>query len=283
MSARSSEFSDEQKKIYWILSYMQTGTARTWREFIISQMFRQTIFFGTADDFLLEIQRKFGDTDKRTTMSLKIRTMVQGEKTADEHVQEFEKAALEADYEGYPLVVEFKRSLNPALRRRVSELRPAPVTIDQWYNEAITIDRQWRVAKAEEAFYGKVNSSATKKVQTPATGSSSSGPRQNYQGQGQNRSYQAQGSQGSQPRQNYQAAGQKDPNAMDVDRAKRPPLKCFKCNGMGHMARDCRSQLNIRAMTYDEMADYFGQQEAARKDREAIKEKEKKDFPAATQ
>ena len=41
-------------------------------------------------------------------MSLKIRTMWQGNKTADEHIQDFEKAALEAGYEGFPLIVEFK-------------------------------------------------------------------------------------------------------------------------------------------------------------------------------
>jgi len=35
----------------------------------------------------------------------------QGDKSADKHVQEFEKAALEAGYEGYPLVVEFKHLL----------------------------------------------------------------------------------------------------------------------------------------------------------------------------
>ena len=38
-------------------------------------------------------------------MSLKIRTMMQGDKTADEHIQDFEKAALEARYEGCPLIV----------------------------------------------------------------------------------------------------------------------------------------------------------------------------------
>ena len=31
-----------------------------------------------------------------------------GEKTADEHVQDFKKAALEASYEGFLLIVEFK-------------------------------------------------------------------------------------------------------------------------------------------------------------------------------
>ena len=41
-------------------------------------------------------------------MSLKIQTMMQGDRTAEEHVQDFEKAALEAGYEGFPLIVEFK-------------------------------------------------------------------------------------------------------------------------------------------------------------------------------
>ena len=55
----------------------------------------------------------------------------------NEHVQDFEKAAIDADYDGYPLIVEFKCSLNPALRKRITELRPMPVTIMDWYREAL--------------------------------------------------------------------------------------------------------------------------------------------------
>ena len=40
-------------------------------------------------------------------MLLKICTMMQGDKMVDEHVQDFEKVALEAEYEGFPLIVEF--------------------------------------------------------------------------------------------------------------------------------------------------------------------------------
>ena len=74
----------------------------------MAQIFKKTLWYNTVDDLLQEIQRRFGDTDKRATMSLKIRTMMQGDKTAEEHVQDFEKAALEAGYEGFPLIVEFK-------------------------------------------------------------------------------------------------------------------------------------------------------------------------------
>ena len=57
---------------------------------------------------LQEIDQKFGDMDKRTTQFLKIHTMQQEDKPVDEHIQDFEKAALEAGYDGYLLVVEFK-------------------------------------------------------------------------------------------------------------------------------------------------------------------------------
>ena len=74
----------------------------------MAQIFKKALWYNTADELLQEIQRRFSDTDKHTTMSLKICTMMQGDKSVDEHVQDFEKTALEAGYEGFPLIVEFK-------------------------------------------------------------------------------------------------------------------------------------------------------------------------------
>jgi len=187
--------------------------------------------------------------DKRTTQSLKIRTIQQGDRSVDEHVQEFEKAALETGYEGYPLVVEFKCLLNSGLRRRLTELWPMPVTIQQWYDKAIMMDRQWKVARTEESFYGKVNGTVRKP------------PQHGQQGQRQalssQQGYQQQFFRNQTPPQyrQHQNTGQlqRDPNVMDVDRnqARRPPMKCFKCNGLGHMAKECRRNLDIRGMTYE--------------------------------
>ena len=141
-----------------------------------------------TDELLQEIQRQFSDTNKQATMSLKIHTMMQDNKMADEHVQDFEKAALEAGYKGFPLIVEFKRSLHPALRKHLSEIRPQPITIQEWYNELITIDRQWYISKAEEAFYGKTNQggSVRKPPQSQAgTSSEWNAPRSTYNNYGQ--------------------------------------------------------------------------------------------------
>jgi len=115
INGRKSEFPMEDAKIYWILLYMQTGSAKTWHDYVVTLIFKRQQSFTTSDKLLREIDWKFSDTDKRTTQWLKIRTLEQGDKSADEHVQDFEKAALEAGYEGYPLVVEFKCSLNAGL------------------------------------------------------------------------------------------------------------------------------------------------------------------------
>ena len=177
ISARPSEFQSEDAKMHWMMSYMQSGSAHLWRDYIMAQVRSGVKQFRNANDLMNEIESKFREEDKHTTMSLKIRTMILGDKHADEHVQEFQRVALEAGYEGYPLMVEFKRSLNAGLRRQLQNLRPQPITINQWYKEAITVDRQWRVAKAEEAFYNKANGSATKKEADKPKESRSNQPR----------------------------------------------------------------------------------------------------------
>jgi len=215
INGRKSEFPDEDAKIYWILSYMQTGSAKTWHDYVVALMYKGQQSFSISDELLKEIDQKFGDMDKRTMQSLKIRTIQQGDRLVDEHVQEFEKAALEAGYEGYPLVVEFKCLLNAGLWRRLTELQPMPMTIEQWYDEAITMDCQWKVAKTEEAFYGKVNGTVRKP------------PQYGQQGQGQGQASSSQGNQrqffrNQEPPQHGQRQNtgqlQRDPNAMDVDR-----------------------------------------------------------------
>ena len=217
---------------------------------------------------------------------------MQGDKLTDKHVQDFKKAALEAGYEGYPLIVEFKWSLHPALRKQLSEICPQPVTIEEWYNEAITIDRQWRITKAEEAFYRRANQSrAARKPSQSQAGTSivhnDSWASYNNYGQG---GYQNRGQSSSvlvmAPCQDYKPE-QKDPNAMEVDQTQecRPPMKCYKCQMLGHMMKDCCTSFNIRNMMYEELHDHFEQAKAAKKDRDAIraKEQKEKDFPGTAQ
>ena len=61
---RPSEFYDEQTKIYWILSFMQTGMTQVWRNVVSQCLYRHEIIYPTVEHFLDEIDRKFRDTDK---------------------------------------------------------------------------------------------------------------------------------------------------------------------------------------------------------------------------
>ena len=87
-----------------------------------------------------------------------------------------------------------------------------PVTIGQWYDKAIMMDRQWEVARTEESFYGKVNGTVRKLLQHGQQGQG--------QGQGQalslQQGYQQHFFRNQTPPQHGQL--QRDSNAMDVDR-----------------------------------------------------------------
>ena len=66
----------------------------------------------TLQAFFEAVQEEFGDPDRQSTKIYKLCMIMQGDKTVDEHVQSFKKAACGSGYSGYTLVEEFKQSLN---------------------------------------------------------------------------------------------------------------------------------------------------------------------------
>jgi len=60
-----------------------------------------------------------------------LQTIEQGGRTCNEYVQEFKKVARGSGYEGRPLIEEFKRGLNRAIRRKLAEAKEPPTTIGE--------------------------------------------------------------------------------------------------------------------------------------------------------
>jgi len=53
-------------------------------------------------------------------------------------------------YERRPLVEEFKREMNEAIRRKLVEVENLPGSIEQWFRRAIVLDRNWKESRREE-------------------------------------------------------------------------------------------------------------------------------------
>ena len=68
----------------------------------------------------------------------------------EEFVQEFKRAARESEYEGRPLVEEFKRGMNGGIRRKLMEAENQSGSIEQWYRRATALDRNWSESRREK-------------------------------------------------------------------------------------------------------------------------------------
>ena len=84
-----------------------------------------------------------------------LRTIEQGGRTCDEYVQEFKKVARGSSYKGRPLIEEFKRGLNGAIRRKLAEAEEPPTTIREWQERVVRLDKNQRQSRAEEKVLGR--------------------------------------------------------------------------------------------------------------------------------
>jgi len=80
---------------------------------------------------LAELKKEFGEGDKETVKVAELKRLEQGEKTMEEFVQEFGRAARGSGYEGRPLVEEFKKRMSGVIRRKLMEAERPPTSIEQ--------------------------------------------------------------------------------------------------------------------------------------------------------
>ena len=68
----------------------------------------------------------------------------------EKFVQNFKRVVKESDYEECPLIKEFKRSINRAIRRKLIEAENQPGLIEHWFRKTIILDRNWRESRRKE-------------------------------------------------------------------------------------------------------------------------------------
>ena len=108
------------------------------------------IEYETVEEFLTSLKKEFGGGEEESVKAAELRKLEQGRRTMEEFVQEFKRAVRGSGYERRPLVEEFKRGMNGAIRRKLIEAENQPGSIEQWYRRIMALDRNWRESRREE-------------------------------------------------------------------------------------------------------------------------------------
>jgi len=235
-----------EEQVQWVLLYMQGGSADVWKENMMEELESGEVECENVEEFLISIKKEFEGREEESMKAAELRKMEQGGRTMEESIQEFKRAARGSGYEGRPLVEEFKRGMNGAIRRKLMEVENPPTSIEQWYRRAIALDRNWRESRREEERLRKkeVGGGGPKQERQslprplvwqrrqPLPQQATTGPalmegveKTNavvVRGQGQGV--------GIPPR--------RDLFAMEVDRGR----NCYACRGFGHIAHNCRNR-----------------------------------------
>ena len=139
-------------QVAWVLLYVQGGIAKAWKDNLLDELAKEESEVESAEQLFAKIRNDFGETSEEERKIEQLRTIEQGGRTCNEYVQEFKKIARGSSYERKPLIEEFKRGLNGAIRRKLAKAEEPPTTIGEWQERAVKLDRNIRrkLAEAEE-------------------------------------------------------------------------------------------------------------------------------------
>ena len=80
---------------------------------------RELLKYEIVGEFLADIRKEFKGGDEKLPKVAELKRLEQEEKTMEEFVQEFRRAARRSRYKEISLVEEFKRGMNRIIRRRL--------------------------------------------------------------------------------------------------------------------------------------------------------------------
>jgi Ty3 transposon capsid-like protein/Zinc knuckle len=220
MDINNETYNNDLRKIAFVLSFMATGSAATWKAQFIEEAYARPApanpndRLGMYAQFRKNLMEAFSMFDSVGDALDELRSLRKKKnKLIDEHIARFKMLAAESKIDTTnPLSIElFKETLPWGLTLKLMRLETPLKTINDWYEWAATIDHQFH--KVNQVIERMRGNSGKEKA-----------PQQKY----------------------YFPRKECDPNAMDVDRLmvdERNKLmkegRCFKCRNMGHQANEC--------------------------------------------
>jgi Retrotransposon gag protein len=219
MDVNHKTYNNNSEKIAFVLSFMATGSAATWKTHFIEEAYARPAppnpndRLGTYTQFRKDLMEAFSMFDSVGNALDELQSLKKKKnESIDEHIAKFKMLATESKINTTnPLSIGlFKETLPWALTLELMKLKTPLKTIDDWYEWAATLNHQ----------YHKVNRAIE---QTRGNSGKERTPQRKY----------------------YFPRKERDPNAMDVDRLtvdERNKLmkegRCFKCRNTGHQANE---------------------------------------------
>jgi hypothetical protein len=249
-----SEFANDQAKITWALSYMKSGRAASFVERVLRYEDRlSTDRFATWAEFRTQFIAEFclEDEDTRARAKLEGSRFYQGKRSVSEYIDEFQGLVEMAEYsDELAIVMKFRRGLESEIQNEIAKSRvgrPKDNDIEAWYKAARTLDLN---RQANDAF-NEVNTRRSTAV-TNANGPSLRSSFLRVPVASSEASSSASNPFSRPPPRLF------TPNAPRNPEPGRPnaPMKCFRCNEVGHAVRDCPKRFDVRAMTMDEVSSF---------------------------
>jgi Ty3 transposon capsid-like protein/Zinc knuckle len=220
MDINHETYNNDLRKIVFVLSFMATGSAATWKTQFIEEAYARPALpnpndrLRTYTQFRKDLMEAFSMFDSVRDALDKLRSLRKKKnESIDEHIARFKMLAAKSKIDTTnPLTIElFKETLPWALTFNLMRLETPLKTIDNWYEWAATLDHQ----------YHKVNRAIE---QTRGNSGKERTPQHKY----------------------YFSRKERDPNAMDVNRLTVEECnklmkegRCFKCRNTGHRANEC--------------------------------------------
>jgi hypothetical protein len=138
LAAQPGLYGDDPKRIWYILSTMQSGEASNWaQQWIDSKTTAGMTTLGTLADFHTVLHDTFAPTDEAAFAHSHLKKMQEGNTPMEDFISSFKTYMRKSRITNEPVIINlFRNAINPRIATEIDLQLNRPDTIAEWYTQA---------------------------------------------------------------------------------------------------------------------------------------------------